>query len=140
MLVHNKIHTNKERIMKHILFIALTMFGYFEFANAYSVQEDKRDCDKGIMRGCSNIGYLYQKGKGVKKDSLKSIKYYTKACNGGYAIGCSNLGLVYRDGLGVKTDYKKAKKLFDKGCKGKDGFGCNNVGVAYYKGKGTKKN
>jgi TPR repeat protein len=31
--------------------------------------------------GCSQLGLMYEKGKGVKQDDFKALKFYQKACD-----------------------------------------------------------
>jgi TPR repeat protein len=50
--------------------------------------------------GCSNLGLSYEKGKGVKQDDFKAVKFYQKACGLNNGTGCFNLGLSYEEGRG----------------------------------------
>ena len=52
--------------------------------------------------GCSNLGLSYEKGKGVKQDDFKALKFYQKACDLNDGSGCSQLGFMYEKGKGVK--------------------------------------
>jgi TPR repeat protein len=54
--------------------------------------------------GCSQLGLMYEKGKGVKQDDFKALKFYQKACDLNNGTGCFNLGLMYEEGKGVKQD------------------------------------
>jgi hypothetical protein len=45
-----------------------------------------------------------EKGKGVKQDDLKALKFFQKACGLNDGSGCSNLGFMYKEGKGVKQD------------------------------------
>jgi TPR repeat protein len=47
--------------------------------------------------GCSILGYLYGRGKGVKQDDFKALKFYQKACDLNNGTGCFNLGLMYEN-------------------------------------------
>jgi TPR repeat protein len=53
---------------------------------------------------CSNLGVMYEKGKGVKQDDLKALKFFQKACGLNDGSGCSILGYLYGKGKGVKQD------------------------------------
>jgi TPR repeat protein len=53
---------------------------------------------------CSQLGLMYEEGKGVKQDDFKAFKFYQKACDLNFSGGCSNLGLSYKEGKGVKQD------------------------------------
>ncbi|WP_337925527.1 SEL1-like repeat protein [Bathymodiolus thermophilus thioautotrophic gill symbiont] len=40
--------------------------------------------------GCSQLGFMYEKGKDVRKSNTKALKYYSKACDLELALGCKN--------------------------------------------------
>jgi TPR repeat protein len=65
---------------------------------------EKLECFEIILSGCSNLGFMYKEGKGVKQDNFKVVKFYQKACDLNYGGGCSNLGFMYKKGKGVKQD------------------------------------
>ena len=50
-------------------------------------------CEGGSMVACSNLGFLYQNGQGVKQNGAKALELYGKACDLGYQDGCE----VYKD-------------------------------------------
>ena len=54
---------------------------------------------------------MYEKGKGVKQNDFKVVKFYQKACDLNDGGGCSILGLMYEKGKGVKQDDFKAFKF-----------------------------
>ncbi|MGN0894409.1 MAG: tetratricopeptide repeat protein, partial [Succinivibrio sp.] len=66
--------------------------------------------------GCSNLGYLYDSGQGVKQDYKTATKYYEKSCELGESIGCNIAGINYEIGLGVKQSYSQAKHFYGKAC------------------------
>ena len=66
--------------------------------------------------GCALLGFMYERGKGVKQDDFKALKFYQKACDLNFSGGCSNLGLMYEKGKGVKQDDLKALKFYQKAC------------------------
>jgi TPR repeat protein len=43
--------------------------------------------------GCSNLGFSYDKGEGVKQDDFKAVEFFQKACGLNTGRGCSNLGI-----------------------------------------------
>ena len=73
-------------------------------------------CDLNSGGGCSNLGFMYKKGKGVKQDNFKALKFFQKACDLNYGGGCFNLGFMYKKGKGVKQDDFKAFKFYQKAC------------------------
>ncbi len=67
----------------------------------------EKACDQNFSMACSNLGYVYEKGKGVEKDLAKAVKLYEKACSDNE--GCTELGLLYANGTGVEKDLKRQK-------------------------------
>ena len=86
----------------------------------------QKACDSGEAGGCSNLGVLYQIGKGVKQNYQKAAQLYQKACDGGEAVGCSNLGISYQNGQGVKQNFSTAKQYYGKACDLGFQLGCDN--------------
>lgn len=131
--------------MKTIIFTAILMVGILSNLSADAFGDggnafDKNDfkeatklwgkvCDGGNANGCSNLGFMYENGKGVKQDYFKAVKLYTKACDGGNTSGCTNIGIMYANGQGVKQSNSKAKELFGKACDGGEAEGCKNYAI-----------
>ena len=72
----------------------------------------EKACDKNFSMACSNLGYVYENGKGVEKDLAKAVKFYEKACSDNE--GCTELGLLYANGTGVRKDLKKQKSFMKR--------------------------
>jgi TPR repeat protein len=108
----------------------------------------------------------YIKGKGVKQDDFKTLKFYQKACGLNDGSGCSQLGLMYEKGIilfntlafSIHKSKKRAAtariqitrlleklecfetlKFYQKACGLNDGSGCSQLGLMYEKGKGVKQ-
>jgi hypothetical protein len=56
-----------------------------------ALQLYKQGCDGGDLQGCSNLGWLYEKGAGVSKDLTRARELYKQACDGGNQNGCTKL-------------------------------------------------
>jgi hypothetical protein len=54
---------------------------------------------------------LYEKGKGVKQDDFKALKFHQKACDLNDGNGCFNLGLSYEEGKGVFAFFIHKSKI-----------------------------
>jgi TPR repeat protein len=70
------------------------------------------------MKGCHNLGVLYEQGSGVVQDVVKAAALYQEACDGGELQGCSDLGDFYAQGAGVDQDAARAAALYRKACAG----------------------
>ncbi|MCE2573776.1 tetratricopeptide repeat protein [Motilimonas eburnea] len=60
------------------------------------------------------MGYLYEKGRGVKQDYNKAYQYYLEAAYLGEEYGFSNLAYLYSYGDGVKQDKAYARALYKR--------------------------
>ena len=72
----------------------------------------RKAADQGDADGQSNLGLMYQNGRGVAKDEVEAVKWYRKAADQGYANGQVNLGTMYWVGNGVVKDKLEAYKWF----------------------------
>ncbi|GBB89414.1 hypothetical protein RclHR1_01610005 [Rhizophagus clarus] len=82
------------------------------------------------------IGYCYENGIGIKKDSEKAFCWYEKAANNGNIIAICNLGLCYKGEIGVQKDYNKAFILFKQSAERGFSGGVMMLGYCYDKGIG----
>lgn len=97
-------------------------------------------CGGGDAGSCSELGTLYQNGKGVSQDLLQAAVYYRKGCGGDGWRGCFLLGSMYTNGTGVGQDQVQALVFFRRGCEeGGDAPSCNSLGIAYANGSGVSK-
>jgi len=93
---------------KNLFELGQEAYGKGDYQKA--VQFYQAACDEGNTGGCcSNLGFLYQNGKGVKQDYQKAAQFYQKACDEGEALGCSMLGFLYAKGQGVRQNFTTAK-------------------------------
>jgi TPR repeat protein len=76
-----------------------------------------RECEAGTAFRCTNLGEMYETGKGVPQDKVHAFELFRKGCDGGHARGCANLGLMYRNGWGVALDSKLALSAFQAALK-----------------------
>ena len=97
-----------------------------------------RSCDNNYGRGCNEVGALYKRGRGTKKDKVKSDSYYAKAvslyekeCDINIARSCNQLATIYKLNMyGTNQEAssealnKKAFHLYEDLCEKKDDEGC----------------
>jgi TPR repeat protein len=60
------------------------------------------------------LGYLYERGDGVKADPVEATKWYRKAADQNESDGLFNLGRAYEHGTGVSRDLAQAKTYYTK--------------------------
>jgi serine/threonine protein kinase/TPR repeat protein len=99
------------------------------YEEAYRLYLDS--CKHGSMWGCSRVGWLYDRGYHVTKDSKTSQQYMTFACDRGEGDGCRYIG-------DVQSDTEKFS-WYEKGCEKGSRISCNSSAVAYENATGTEK-
>ncbi len=108
-------------------------------AERAGIVKDWEDCGKGAHKGCTDLGYSYQMGHGVRQDYARALSLYRLGCDRGSSTGCSNLGFMYDKALGVKRSSGLAIKLYRQGCDEGSALGCSNLGTMYQTGDGVEK-
>jgi TPR repeat protein len=69
---------------------------------------------------------MHGRGKSVKQDDFKALKFYQKACDLNLGISCSQLGFMYEKGKDVRKSNTKALKYYSKACDLEFALGCKN--------------
>jgi Sel1 repeat len=106
---------------------------YSEAAAAY-----KLACDKLDAKACTDLGVMYRRGQGIRKNYPRAAELALRGCKGGNALGCGNLGFMYWNNFMPKDD-KRAAELFQQGCDGGDQNSCRALGFMYENGLGVTK-
>ena len=124
--------------MKKIILIIGLLFSVI-VAKDLNLKELETNCNDGDIESCSDIGFLYLQGEGVKQDYQKAAELFKKACDGSSRSDCFILANLYRDGKGVEQNYQKAAKLYQKSCNNGEMYSCNFLGKLYATGKGVRQ-
>jgi TPR repeat protein len=106
---------------------------YAEAAGAY-----KSACESSNPKACTDLGVMYNRGIGVKRNYPLAGGLYRKGCDGGNALGCANLGIMHWKNQLPKDD-ELAVDLFRRACDGGDSGGCLALGFMYENGDGIPK-
>ncbi|ACE06312.1 hypothetical protein Aasi_0954 [Candidatus Amoebophilus asiaticus 5a2] len=85
----------------------------------------------------TNLGLMYKKGLGVKRDYKKAIEWYTKAANQGNIAAQNSLGYIYKEGKGVDPNYEKAIEWYTKAADQGNTVAQYNLGIIYKQEEGT---
>ena len=88
-------------------------------------------CDGGEFDACSDVGLLYDGGKGVVKDPAQANALYRKGCDGGSMRGCYNLAISLYEGSGGPRDPVTAAALLDRACAADYAVACFDLGALY---------
>lgn len=108
-----------------------------EYENKFAKYENL--AKKGNAAAQRNLGYMYEKGRGVPRDYKKAFLWYEQATKQNNSQALNNLAHMYQKGYGVKKDYGKAIEYLLQSAKMKDDIAQFNLGIAFQMGKGVKK-
>jgi TPR repeat protein len=107
-----------------------------ELAQAYLLDA----CKGSFGAACTDLGYMFEKGKLIPKDEYRAAKLYFRGCELKNATGCTNTGFMYEKGKGVKEDPALAVTYYEKGCDMGNARGCTNLGFMVRNGFGVEQN
>jgi TPR repeat protein len=142
---------------KHLTFIFLTLICLTAFGqNTSELNEQskklietqefdkavpilKQAAELGNAESQYNLGYCYQAGIGVEKNSKKAIEWYSKSAEQGWNDGLYAMMMAYGSGHGVQQDFNKAFSFALKCAENGDGTCMFNVINCYKEGMGTEK-
>jgi TPR repeat protein len=77
---------------------------------AAAVMWYRKAADQGDAVAQSNLGFMYEKGRGVPQDYAAAVMWYRRGTDQGDAAAQNNLGIMYANGQGVPQDYVQAYK------------------------------
>lgn len=116
--------------------IAINAYNQGDYATAF--EKFSNLASEGEVTSQYNIGLMYEKGNGVKRNLAKAKYWYLKAANQNYSAAQRNLGQMYITGnFGVKQDYKKSLYWFEKAGDQGESYPLHMLGYQYFHGYGT---
>jgi len=93
--------------------------------------------EQGVVWAYDNIGWMYEKGLGVKQDYFLAYSNYKTAADLGSVFSCANAGWLLQNGWGVVQDYAKSFDYWLKAAQMGHAGAQNSVGVFYKNGWGV---
>lgn len=93
----------------------------------------EKSCKNRGSQACTALGYLYENGLGVAKNTKRALLYYSRACDLRSGFGCVNAGAIYAEA----KNYKEANGYFSRACELRNADGCFNAGVSHLYGQGA---
>ena len=93
---------------KILLPLTLNFLINSSFANSNSFNEIETLALKGDASAQTNLGVMYDNGRGVGQSDAKAFEWFSKAAAQGDASGQTNLGVMYAKGRGVGQSDAKA--------------------------------
>lgn len=91
-------------------------------------------CTAGDPFSCENLGFEYETGAHVPRDTQRAVALYRQACEAESSLGCSNLGNAISEGFDGPPDLPLAQSLFRRACDLGEMLGCSNLGWALWQG------
>ncbi len=88
----------------------------------------------------TKIGNLYREGKGVARDYVKAVHWYSKAAKQGFVGGQNNLAVMYEQGLGVTKNKSEAAKWYLTAAEQYNANAQHSIGRMYRDGEGVPQN
>ncbi|MEM1131005.1 MAG: sel1 repeat family protein [Pseudomonadota bacterium] len=113
-----------------------TGLGYLGINDSEAAMLWLRACDGGELQGCTNLGMMFDYGRGVAQSDAEAVRLYRQVCDGDEPMGCFNLGVMYKTGRGVDQSDAEAVRLYRESCDAGMLEGCSNLGVMYEDGRG----
>ncbi len=95
--------------------------------------------EKGYPAAQNNLGELYVRGKGVRRDYSRAMELFYMAAEQGNVYAQTNLGLHYSQGMGVPQDFDEAYKWFLKAARQGNFLAQNALGLFYMRGRSVEK-
>jgi hypothetical protein len=81
------------------------------------------------------LGYLYDTGRGTRRNLKAAVRWYLRAYRAGSSISASNLATIYRD-LG---EHRKEFQWYRRAAAMNDGDAMLEVAIRYLSGKGVRR-
>jgi len=100
----------------------------------------QRAAEQGYGDAQHNLGLVYARGLGVKKDIPRAIKWWRSASLKGNSDSQYNLGIIYATGAkGVSQNFKEAKRWWLLAAASGDALAQYNLGAMYANGVAGKQ-
>ena len=75
---------------------------------ATALRELRPLAERGDADAQSRLGFMYDNGQGVPKDSAEAVRWLRRAAEQGFPKAQFDLGVSYENGIGVPQDYVEA--------------------------------
>ena len=93
--------------------------------------KEEAEAEKGDAVSQRNLGYCYEKGLFVEKDTEKALEWYVEAAEKGDVLANYNAGQFYRTGDGVDKNLETAIEYYFSAAEKGDISAQNGLGVVY---------
>lgn len=102
-------------LFRKILVLSALLVCTPAFAAGEAMFERKlAEAERGDLEAQYDVGYRYEKGRGVEEDQEVALEWYRKAAEQGLDKAQYKLGIFYMEGLGVDQNPSKGKVWLQK--------------------------
>jgi hypothetical protein len=88
----------------------------------------------------NEIGSSYFSGRGVQKNAVEALGWYTMAAERGHVFAMCNVGYMYGFGKGIPQSDVKSFEWYERAATAGNAHAMYQVGVSYLNGEGVDKN
>jgi TPR repeat protein len=99
----------------------------------------KKSAEGGDASAQTKLGWIYQKGDGVKADAMEAVKWFRLAADQNYPDALAALGEVNQAGQGVPRNLAEAARLYRLAAEKGSVAGQYNLAYLYEQGSGVNK-
>lgn len=107
---------------------------------ASAFHEVKMAAERGDPIAQTDLGLMYQAGRGVKPNINEALKWWRLAAEKNDSAAQYNIGYAYSIGAGVPQDYQEALKWYKLAANQGYAWAETNIGYLYYNGLGMDIN
>ncbi len=93
----------------------------------------------GVLKAQNRIGFMYERGSGVRQDYSQAMNWYLKALEKNYPAAYGRVGFLYERGFGVEQNYSTAIDYYRQGVERGDHLSAALLGWLYLRGDGVEK-
>jgi len=139
-----------KRLLQTTLAVAISIVvGIASAANAASTSQRNEgatltawltQAEKGLPKAQLELGHLYSKGEGVRRDPKAAAKWYKLAATQSHTPAYFHHGVALLHGLGGEKDAAQATKWLTKAAYAQGGYATYLVGRIHRDGNGVEKN
>lgn len=99
----------------------------------------RKAADAGSATGMTELGSLYQAGRGVEEDAWQAMRWYRKAAEADDKEAMTKLGAMYERGTGIELDFRQALSWYTKAADAGDALAMVDLGRMYSAGRGVEQ-
>ena len=96
--------------------------------------------EQGNASAQTNLGIMYQHGRGVEQNEAEAVRWYLPAAEQGNATAQSNLGIMYQQGRGVEQNDAEAFRWYLLAAEQGNVLAQAFLGFMYSYGRGVEQN